>query len=480
MIKKKVQREAITSLIATILITIVGFLSTMYFARTLGEDILGTYYIFLSVCGTLSLFSDAGLGSATIKRISEGNEQGEYLAGSILVRIITYIIIVSIIYTFRYYFNAVIGLDVINLLVFIIGLGMVNSLFSGVLVGLDHIRVGALSGLLNSLVRVSLQVVLVFLGWQFFGLIYGYLFGVVSSILIFLYYSIRYNIRIKPKICNSKHIRRLFSYSTFTFLNGVGGIIFEYADVMIIGIFLSKGDAGIYGAVWVFSSISLFVSNAIWTTIFPKISRWSTYGKWKEIETSFGMASTYSLILAIPILFGGIVLGRDLLYYAYGPSFADGTLTLTIILFMRLFQVQGNLTLQYLQGIDRPDLVFRIRLFTATLNVVLDWVLIKRYGIEGAAVATLITISIAFILGSHYLKTIINITTKSNTIVAMLLASCIMSIAIYIIKTLFSGDNVIWVLSEVAIGAIIYSIILIGVNKEVRDELWNLRTIKLM
>ncbi len=480
MIKKKIQQEAITIFGATIAVTIMGFLSTMYFAHVLGKDILGMYYIFLSVCGILTLFSDAGLGAATTKRISEGMERGEYWTGSVFTRIVTYVIIIIIIYVFRDYFNNLIGMNILSILFLVIGLNILNSFFSCVIVGLDHIKLSALSALFNNFGRLSVQVLLVFFGWQLFGLIYGYVFGIISGILIILYSSIRYDIRVKPVICRYRHIKSLLSYSIFTFLNGVGGMIFEYADLIIIGMFLSKGDAGIYGAIWSFSSISLFVSNAIWTTMFPKISRWSTDGNWSYVEQSLEMAITYSLILAVPILFGGIILGKNLLYYGYGASFSSGTLALIIILFMRIFQILSNLMLQYLQGINHPDLVFRVRSVTAMLNILLDWFLVQIYGIEGAAVATLITVFVASVLGVKYVKNIIKININYTLLWAILLASVIMSLIVYIISSSFSECSLPQVLIEVVIGALIYGLVLIGINEDIRNEVMNLRRIKII
>nr|QNO48822.1 putative flippase AglR [Methanosarcinales archaeon ANME-2c ERB4] len=480
MIKQKVQQETITNIGVSIAITIIGFLSTMYFAHTLGSETLGMYYIFLSVYGVLNLFCDSGFGGATIKRISEGKEQGEYWTGAVLVRIIVYAIIVTTILIFKDYFNNLIGIDATNILIVTIALSSFASFFSHVIIGLDHIRISALAGLVNSAGRTLIQVSLVFFGWQFFGLIYGYIFGMISAIAVVLYYSIRYDIRVKPKMCQYRHIRSLFSYAAFTFLNGVGGTIFEYADVMIIGIFLLKGDAGIYGVIWSFSSISLFISSAMVSTMFPKISRWSTDGNWKEVETSFGMALTYSLIIAVPILFGGILLGGDLLYYAYGVSFAGGAFTLTIILLMRVFQVSSTLTMQYLQGIDHPDIVFRVISFTATLNIILNWFLIQWHGIEGAAVATLVTTLLTLILGYRYLKKFIALKVDWKGIRAIVSASIIMVGVIYALMGIFVADSVLEVLAEVGIGAIVYGVVLIGLNKNIRDELWTLRRIKLI
>lgn len=66
------RRQSIVSLITILGLTIIGFISTMYFAHTVSKDILGTYYLFLAYYGILNLIGYAGFGGATVKRISEG------------------------------------------------------------------------------------------------------------------------------------------------------------------------------------------------------------------------------------------------------------------------------------------------------------------------------------------------------------------------------------------------------------------------
>ncbi len=133
MIKQKVQQESLTNLGVSIAITLIGFLSTMYFAHALGAETLGMYYIFLSVYGVLNLFCDTGFGVATIKRISEGREQGEYWTGAVLVRIIVYVVTVAVLLIFKDYFNTLIGTDAANILIFIIALSIFCSFFSHVI-----------------------------------------------------------------------------------------------------------------------------------------------------------------------------------------------------------------------------------------------------------------------------------------------------------------------------------------------------------
>ena len=62
------------SLIWQIAFTFIGFLSTMYFARAVGAEVLGAYFLFVAYFSIIGLMTEGGFGGAATKRISEGEE----------------------------------------------------------------------------------------------------------------------------------------------------------------------------------------------------------------------------------------------------------------------------------------------------------------------------------------------------------------------------------------------------------------------
>ena len=99
-----VQRQSIISLFWQIAFTVIGFLSTMYFARTVGAAILGAYFLFVAYNGIFSMVTDGGFGGAAIKRISEGEESDAYFSAFFVLRVAFTIIVVFVLLVFRNYF----------------------------------------------------------------------------------------------------------------------------------------------------------------------------------------------------------------------------------------------------------------------------------------------------------------------------------------------------------------------------------------
>ena len=462
-----IQRSSITVFSSQIAFTIAGFLATMYFAHVLGAKILGMYFLFMTVVEILSLFMDAGLGAGTVKRISEGKEKSEFFTASLFMHTFTLGLALIPIYIFKDYLNNYIGADVLFFLILALAMLRYSYLFKAVLAGEKKVGTSSIISLIAQLARIGFQVLLVILGFELFGLLGGFCVGIFISIPLGIYL-----IEVKIKKPRIYHIKSIFSFSKYAFGIGFGEYLYQWMDLMVIGLFLPKMYAGVYGACWVFSSIAVFATSAIASTLFPYVSEWSANNKTKEIENAFKEGITYSLILAIPIFAGMLILSKDLLYYAYGSSFAIGWLVLIILTAARLIETVQTIIRQVLSGMDRPDLVFRITCVIIALNLVANFVLVYTIGFVGAAIATLLTIIVSLALGLGYIKGAISISMPWTEIKDEVVSAIIMGVVVLLLAHYLSG--LLSLVVCVVVGAVVYFVILLSMNKKIRDRLFSL------
>jgi O-antigen/teichoic acid export membrane protein len=79
--------------VSKLLSAAVGFSTTLYFARVLGAEIPGIYVAILALVMWLSIAGSIDVGSGLTKRISEEDEQGEYIgAGVIIILALTLVV----------------------------------------------------------------------------------------------------------------------------------------------------------------------------------------------------------------------------------------------------------------------------------------------------------------------------------------------------------------------------------------------------
>lgn len=468
----EVQRHGIMYLISSIGITIIGFLATIFYAHWVGTEVLGLYFLFLSSFAILSLFTDLGIGYAATQRICSGVDQNEFFTGNLAIRLFFYAIICSVMIVFREYFTDLSSSGFFLILLAILGLSTFSSSISVAIGASNRLGLAASVSLLNNVTRIIVQVIAVFLGFQVYGLIGGLVVGLVLELAIFLKY-VDYHL----KKFNWSHVTSLLSFSSWATLICAGTTIFDNIPLILIAYFLSVSDVGIYGVCSTFSFFALFISTALINTLYVKVSRWNAHKDMSAIAISLSRATTYSLIFAIPILTGGILLGYNLLYYLYGASFATGATALIIIITMRVIQSILNLYTNFLMATDHAKQAVGGILVGVSINIILCIILIPHIGIAGAAIGALVNVVISFFIARMYLAKIIPIYLEKTPIQHIFIATIIMTISLLIFRELPQNQSSLQTILMVLSGSVIYFLTLLKLNKPLRDDAF--RTLKI-
>lgn len=464
-----VQRSSITVFSSQFIFTIAGFLSTMYFARVLGAETLGVYFTFFALLNVLVLFTDGGMGGGTIKRISEGKEISEFFTASLLMYTIALIIAVTVIYFFSYNINNYVGADIWFFLILMLFLSRYLYLFRFTLVGEKKVGTSSIINVLGQITRILFQVLFIRWGYELYGLFAGLLIGTFIQIPVAMKL-----IRSRLKRPNIYHIKSIFSYSKYAFGVGFNEYLYQWMDLLVISLLLAKLYSGVYGTCWSLSTTAVFASSAISSTLFPYVSGWSSNNKIKEIENALSEGIAYSLMLAIPIFAGTLILSRELLFYAYGSSFEIGWLTLIILTSARLVEAVQSLIRGVLSGINRPDLVFKITYVTIPLNLIANFILVYTMGMVGAAIATFLTVAVSLKLSLKYVEGTVSVKMPWNEIKAEFLSSAVMSMILLILLHCMHVDGALMLGTCIALGAIIYFAMLLYINEKIRTKSFSL------
>jgi O-antigen/teichoic acid export membrane protein len=228
---------------------------------------------------------------------------------------------------------------------------------------------------------------------------------------------------------------------------------------------------------WTFSFFALFISTALVNTLYVKVSRWNAQKDESAIAIALSRATTYSLIFALPILTGGILLGHNLLYYLYGASFATGATALIIIIAMRVIQSILNLYTNFLMATDHAQQAVVGILAGVSANIVICIILLPHIGIAGAAIGGLVNVIISFSCARTYLGRVIPLTLEKRSIQHIIIATLVMTLALLVLGLLPINQSSIQTIMMVMIGAAIYFAVLLKLNQQIRDDAF--RTFKI-
>ncbi|TGA99823.1 hypothetical protein E4665_02420 [Sporolactobacillus shoreae] len=228
------------------------------------------------------------------------------------------------------------------------------------------------------------------------------LLGIVLSQLLLIYPLMRISsFRIKDLILiNFKNFTK-FVYSIFSYgfpMIGwfLGNSVLNLCDRYVIQIFSSSKEVGIYSANYsiVFSTLSLLTSPLILAAQ-PILMNQSNIKENKEkIKKTISSFSTFFVIISMPMLSYVICFQHEISAFFLGGVYSEGSKVIPL-LFGGIFL--WNLALFGHKGFEllkETKIMFLFVLFCAFLNIILNLLLVPRFGYIGSSVATLISMGI--------------------------------------------------------------------------------------
>jgi len=173
-------------------------------------------------------------------------------------------------------------------------------------------------------------------------------------------------------------------------------------DMLMIGLYSPTAEIGIYGVAFKLSILTNFVIGSVKTIALPKISELFWGGKEQELKRMIRFSSRLIFSFAVPVSLVLFLFAEDLLGLL-GEEFVAGAGALRILTLTQFINAASGLVAAFM-NMTGNERVFAWLVGVATgVNVLLNLVLIPVYGMEGAAVATLISIAIWNIGGAAWI-----------------------------------------------------------------------------
>lgn len=230
---------------------------------------------------------------------------------------------------------------------------------------------------------------------QFF---FGYIISMSMPVIPVIYVLIRRNeFHLKPnQEYFSPPIRKeVGTVMTFGFINGLAAILMMNVDKIFVNQYLSLDEVGIFGVCALFATLIKVPYNSI-----SKISIGIIAESWKRNDVGhireIYQKSAISQAIAGTLIFIGILVNLHNIFEILPPVYSSGKWVLVIysagMLLVTIIGLAATIT--------ETSKYFRFSTFFLLVSVVVQFILsyflIPRYGITGAAVATIITLFINF------------------------------------------------------------------------------------
>jgi len=389
--------------------SIVSYVNRIVLARNMTPSEYGVFYSVFTFVTFFLFFRELGLLQALSKYIPEYKLQERYdlvksaivtttlmqFAGSVLFSIAFY---ASAGYLSQHYFRAPEADFYLKFLIIYFLASVIFRTMKSVLQGFQSMFWFASSEFVKNVVTLLLTLLFFSLGFGIRTPLYAFVFVFPLMIVLYAIPTLRsYNIF----AYNTSEFRRisaqLFLFSTPVFLSSVATKIIGYVDTLILTYYRSSAEVGIYNVILPTALIFLFIGQGVSATIFPLSSElWAKNDK-KRLADGLQLIYKYIFLLSIPIIGTVLVYSYEFIATFFGVEYAGGAFALQILLFGVLFYTVSLINENIVSGIGKPHIIMKIIVAAAIVNIVINFMFIPSFGINGAAVATTVSYVMMFI-----------------------------------------------------------------------------------
>jgi len=194
-------------------------------------------------------------------------------------------------------------------------------------------------------------------------------------------------------------VRRSLSWAAMTLPSSLGVITLLTLDMWLVKPLVGGAAAGIYGAAFAVSRLPDVMVQGLLGAVFAKVSSALAEGKTAVARTVAAGAMRFVMVVFMPVCALTACSAGAIVRILYTDKYAEAAPLLAILVAAICFGAAFKLTLQLLTAADRPGprLAFVVALLP--LSLALNVILIRRYGLIGAAWASMITMAVGVAVG---------------------------------------------------------------------------------
>ncbi|TMQ51664.1 MAG: flippase, partial [Candidatus Eisenbacteria bacterium] len=370
----RILRNTAWSVVSEIAARALGFVAVVYLAAHLGADGFGKLGFTQAVLVYLSLVSEFGvrlLGARTLARDRE--RVRELIAPFLWARLLLLLLAAA----------AVAGIWlalpkplVVKQLILLYVLSLLPAAFflDWVYWALERMAVPALAGVLRSALYLALILALVRGPGDLLGVGGANLVAALAATVALGAWFVRRHGWPALRLGNPV---RLVAQAVPLGISAAMVQVYYNMDTLFLGLMRTDAEVGRYTAAYKIILVTYALGGAFPQMVFPALARAFHEGE-AQARQVFGFAL------------------RDMLRWIYAPDYAPAGPAFRVLLATLFFMLAGNLYGSTVLACDRQRRYLVVVTVGAVLNTALNLILIRRYGMLGAAGATLATEVVVF------------------------------------------------------------------------------------
>ena len=457
--KTAVSVNAFYNALKTFIGVIVPFVTYTYIARVLGTDNLGKINFSSSILSYFQLLATLGITNYAISegaKIRDDKEKFSKFVAEIFI-----INLLSTVIAYIFLFFSLIFFPILRNYAGLILINSVSMLF--VLLGIDWMY-GALEQYRFISIRaILLQLISLILVFAFvhrsddvkkYMIIY-IIPTIGTGIINFIYKKkfVRFSFERLTISDTVKHLKPII----IIWAMSIASVIYINSDMIML--IIIKGDkiGGLYSVSVKACHVCCLILSAIPTVVMPKLSRLLNNQKKQDFASLVNKTLSTILFFSIPIFVGLFLMNYETVSIIGGEEYIESQNAARIISCnILLSPINGLIATQIFIPCGKQIVSFYATLVGAILNIILNFFIIPKYSLNGAAFTTIISELFVLIIFIICIRNTISIKDSIVNILQCIISSSFIPIIYYAFSPIIKFNIIIGSIIVVFLSGIVY------------------------
>jgi len=448
--------------LAYLLFAIGGYIVYVGLGRfLLTPEEFGIYSVIVSFIAVINTFLIAGSKQSTAKFVSETPQNKESIKNQMLqFQIIAAFVLFALIFLLAPLIAA--GFNDSSL-TFYIQITSLLILFRPVFTIMDGFSNGTKQfmkqGHLTIFLMFSKTLLILLLAFLYglIGAFIGFAIAILfSSIFAFFLVGIKRNPGISP-ITRSKLLFFLIPVALFSLIAN----LLQTLDLLLVKALTPAASssllAGYYSAASTISKIPWTLVLGISFAVFPFVSSTSFRKDYEKTRNYISIALRYSVLFLVPAVILIYTTSAEIIEFLFSDAYLPGAEALSILIIGMGGYALLTVIISIMQSLNRAGLVVTVGIALIILNAYLNLLLIPYYSIEGAALATTISVFVGLFFFLFWIQTKYQAGLPSKSFLRIAAAGLI----IYLLSPFFPVTGFWLIFSYLALMAVYLGILLL-------------------
>ncbi|HEY5668173.1 MAG TPA: flippase [Candidatus Saccharimonadales bacterium] len=392
-LRAKIALGTFSQLFSKLAVAVLSVFTLRYSTQYLGAEVYGQYATVVAYVTIFTLLTDLGLTAITSREIARHPDDTDHIIGnSLAMRLALSVAVSPLIAVGGWWLYMTKPAEIkigIALMVVTLVFGSVQSVTSALFTAKNRNDLPAVLIVLNKLVYLFAIVAAGALGYGFYGFVYAAIVAALLSALLSVYWAYR---RVRLRLLfHMTHWRRMAQLSIPLGIIQIINMLYYKIDSVMLSVMRSPREVGLYAIAYGIIDVVMSVPSFFMTSLMPTLATASNERLRAVVERAFSLLAFVAVLAAT----GGVLLSKDIVLLISSQAFVHAALPFAILVVSATFSYINAVFGFASVAVNKQGRLLKVSLFTVGLNVVINLFAIPRFGISGAATATLITECVA-------------------------------------------------------------------------------------